>query len=116
MNFQSKDVKGNWIKFDFGNNRVNLTDYLIKSRLCNEDSSHPKSWVIEGSNDDSVWEIIDVQKDCPYLNGYGVSHAFTLENPNPHQFKYIRMRLTGKDWQGANILMINAFEMFGQLN
>lgn len=114
-NFQSKDARGSWICFDFKDRRVIPTNYEIKSRNCSEGASHLRNWVIEGSNNNSSWEILDQQNNCEYLNGISYAYTFPINNPNSRQYRYIRLRLSGKDWQGQYILMFNSFEIYGSL-
>lgn len=47
-------AKNSWICFDFKESSVVLTDYIIKSYPNGANTNHPKSWVIEGSNDDKL--------------------------------------------------------------
>ena len=92
--FHSKeDDKDAWLCFDFKKHRIIPTNYTIRSfhALPNE-GAHPKSWVIEGSNDNHDWTILDKQKDCPLLNGMNLVHTFSIENPEEKDFRFIILR------------------------
>ena len=58
--FRSKINQNNWI-FEFKENKIIPTNYPIKSYKNGKNGCHPKSWIIEGSNDNSKWEKLDEQ-------------------------------------------------------
>ena len=114
--FCSKNFENSWLCFDFKDNRVIPTHYTIRSNSCDENnSSHPKTWVIEGSNDNLSWDEIDEEINCAHLNGRNVSHTFEMNKQNSKEYKYIRMRLTGPNWYYCNYLIIDSFEIYGRL-
>lgn len=45
--------------------------------------------MIEGSNDNINWEIIDDQKNNSTQNGYNAIHTLKIENANDNKFKYL---------------------------
>lgn len=112
--FVSKNGSNNWIKFEFKNHRVKPTSYTIKSRE-NARCSHPKSWVIEGSNDDESWEILDEENDCEILRGANIIHTFQMNKQNSNEFRFIRMRITGQSWGNNGCFTISKFELHGTL-
>lgn len=113
--FESKDQKDGWICFDFKDHQVIPTDYAIRSYPCAPNIHHPRSWVVEGSSDNSSYETLDKQYDCSYLNGQNIVHTFKMNQPNGKEYRYIRMRLTGPDWANCNYLKIDSFEIYGRL-
>lgn len=113
--FQTDYLKNSWICFDFKENKVNLTNYQIKSFPYGQNNNHPKTWVIEGSNDNTNWIILDEQKNCPYLNGCNVTHLFSVTNSRNDSFRYLRMRLTASNWNNCHCLRIDSFEIYGNL-
>ncbi|KAK8839026.1 hypothetical protein M9Y10_032492 [Tritrichomonas musculus] len=122
LNFEDKNKSfwselspNNWICFEFVNNRIVPTNYTIRSCNLAKDRTHPKSWVIEGSDDNDSWEIYDQIENCNFLNGPSFSHLFKIQNPPKKAVKFVRMRLTDTDWYGTQSLMIEAFEIFGRL-
>ena len=108
-------MQNNWICFDFRKHRVVPTDYTIRSAIWDANDTHPRNWVIEGSNDDISWTIIDEENDCPFLNGKNVVHTFRMNRPNLKEFQYIRMKITGPDWRNSFYLGIDSFEIYGKL-
>lgn len=111
--FHSKDLENSWICLDFKDHKVCPTDYEIRSYSYNANDQHPKSWVIEVSNDLETWIKIDEENDCSYLNGRSVSHTFKMKIETLFAFRYLRMRLTGPNWLGKNSLAIDSFEVYG---
>lgn len=111
--FASRNLPNSWFCLDFKDHRVIMTDYTVGSTYNNY---HPKSWVIEGSNDNNTWNQIDLQSNCPYTNGSKIVHTFSIQNKNNDAFKYIRMRQTGPCWNGNNdYFRVNSFEIYGTL-
>lgn len=107
--FYSQNTPNSWICFDFKQRNVIPFYYQIMTFNC----YYPKSWVIEGSNDNSNWTILDEQNNCQYLNTNYKVHIFKISNPN--QFRYIKMRLTGPNWGNNNHFYISSFELYGKL-
>ncbi|KAK8860504.1 hypothetical protein M9Y10_012169 [Tritrichomonas musculus] len=113
--FISADEPNSWLCFDFKDHQVILTEYTIKtSCLFEKNMRHPRSWVIEGSNDSNSWEILDEQKDCSEINGKSITHTFSINNQELKKFKMIRLRATGPNWDGSNHLFIESFEIYGR--
>ena len=115
VNFQSDRDEKPWICFDFKEHRVIPSDYLIKSFDYEPGSNHPKTWIIEGSNDNESWDTLDRQENCPYLNGNHLVHSFKIQNNQDKEYKYIRMVHTGKTWNNNTFLRFESFEIFGSL-
>lgn len=113
--FYSRDEENSWICFDFNEHRIIPSHYTIGSRNWGRNSNHPKSWVIEGSEDNEKWDKIDEEIDCSFLNGKSLVHSFEMNNQINKKFKFIRMRSTGPDWRGKNVLAFESFEIYGKL-
>lgn len=113
--FVTDDNPNSWMCFDFKNSRVAPTFYTIKSTYLEQYHIHPKSWVIEGSIDNTSWEILDEQKNCSFLNGPFLVHTFKIQNLSLKEFKFIRMRITGPNWYNDHRLSIKSFELYGRL-
>lgn len=104
-----------WICFEFKENKIIPTCYQIRSKPSGVNGCHPKSWLIEGSNDSSNWEVLDSKKNCSILNGSNIPHLFSINNKNSKEFRYIRMKLEGKAWCGNYHLELDSFELYGKL-
>ena len=104
-----------WICIEVKNHRIIPTHYTVKTNGYSQNGHHPKSWVIEISDDNERWEIIDEEHDCSFLNGRFAYHTFPISTNKQHEFKFIRMRLTDKNWHSNYYLYISTFEVFGTL-
>ena len=56
----SSSTGSKWIKIDFSKPTY-ISAYKIITRGATGDTNLPKSWVLDGSNDDAIWENIDVR-------------------------------------------------------
>ena len=115
--FFSKSEQGSWICFDFKEHRVVPSSYTLRSISCRPGDRHPRSWVLEGSNDNKEWTTLDEEPDNSYLNGSKKIRSFNINKPNSKELQFIRMRITGPNWYGDNCLvieLIELFELFGQ--
>ena len=112
---ENQNLENCWFCMKFKNHRIIPSNYSIKS-----DNSHfgnvksPKSWVIEGSNDKSTWEILDEQKNDSFLKNYNI-HTFAMNNQSSKEFQYIRMRLTEPNWYGNFYFLVDRFNIYGTL-
>lgn len=115
--FHSDNSKDSWICFDFKNYRVIPTDYTIKSeKRWDKDGYHPKNWVIEGSNDQLKWILLDERKNCSDLKGRSLVHTFKINNScKSKKFQFIRFRQIGKNWKNDFYFIFDSFEIYGTL-
>lgn len=113
--FLSDDIENSWICIDFKKHQIIPTNYSIKSFELNQNSAHPKSWVIEASNDNKNWDLIDERNNCPFLNGRNFIHTFKIKNQVHNKYRYIRLRQTKPNWAESNYLMISCIEFYGTL-
>ena len=111
----TKNLSNEWFCFELKKHQIIPTYYSIKTNWQGQNGIHPRSWVIEASNDNSNWDIIDEQNDCSYLNGSYFSHSFPIKNTKQTEYKFIRMKLTGPNWSYTNYFYISKFEIFGTL-
>ena len=58
----------------FKEHRVIPTNFELS-----QNSAHPKSWIIEASNDNDNWDVIDERNNCPFLNGRNFIHTFIIK-------------------------------------
>ena len=94
------------------------TSYSIRSSGYGPGSGHPKSWVLEVSNDGSEdsWKAVDSRKDNNDLNDELLTRNFSLGTPPSGAFRFVRLRQTGENHWGSDILAICALELFGTLS
>lgn len=115
--FGVRDPTSQWICFEFKKFNVILESYTIRSYKGSV--YHPKSWIIEGSEDFNLWDKIDEQKDCNYMKGRTDSnnhvHTFIVQNQNHKPFKFIKITQTDKNWGNNTNFIINCIELYGSL-
>lgn len=102
-----------WIMFDFGEKRIKISDYSLKTYSGDPGCGHMKSWKMEGSNDANKFEKIDEVIDSDLLNSPSAEQTF---NCNCEKFyKYIKLSLIGMNHAGSDFLVIRSIEFFGSL-
>ena len=118
--FQSDGIQNSWLKFDFGDKKVQPNKYSIRTRHdCN--GYHPRNWVIEGTNVDSDndedWQQLDSRQNDTFLNNANVVHTYDISEgkTNKEFFRYLRIRQTGVDSSSNCHLTVSALELFGYL-
>jgi hypothetical protein len=112
--FCSGGQPGSWICFDFKNMKVLATQYSIKSRSdAGPGGLHPKSWVIEVSDDKNSWSVVDEKVGNGDLNGLGSVKTFKVDTPKAGQ--YLRMRQTGLNHCNSHYFSFGKIELFGNL-
>ena len=116
--FFSNDSPNSWICYDFGGRRVTPTSYSIRSYNWGRGGPHPKSWVLEVSSDGSKgsWEVVDSRENNEYLNGSLLTRNFAIGARPSEAFRFVRLRQTGENHAGNDLLVISALELFGALS
>lgn len=118
--FWSNNETNSWVCFDFCEHRVSPTKYTIRTATnWSNPNPNPKSWVIEGSDDnskdDKSWTNLTEESNVSCLDGQGgIIHTFDIKNKTPKKFRYIRFRQTGKNGQNGDNLIFDSFEIYGR--
>lgn len=111
--FHSEDKPNSWICLDFNGHRIIPTDYTLRTSYGH--CAQPRSWVFECSNDNANWESLDEENNQECLKGMGFIHTFKIRNQTSKEFRYIRIRSTGPDWNNWNYLILDSIEIYGKL-
>ena len=83
--WQSDITKNSWIKYDFKQYKILLKSYDIRSCYG------PKSFKVEGSNDDSNWSLLDQKNSAnDFAHGQNRRNHYDLSN-NSNKYRYIRI-------------------------
>ena len=118
----SKDGANQWIAFDFKDRRVTPTSYSARSGRGN----YPKSWVLEVSNEGCEeshwWTMVDRRNNEFALKGSNktadserMTSNFQIKPVPQGRFRFVRLRLTGKNFSGNDVLLLSSLEIFGTL-
>jgi hypothetical protein len=106
----SNNNSNEWIGYD-------LKRMKIVPRSNGVNSCHLKSWVIEGTNnlEEKEWIELDRQANNSSLNGSLFDVSVPISVSQEKAFQYIRLRMTGPDYNNSHWLYISGFELFGVL-
>ena len=116
--FCSNRSPNSWICYAFGERRVTPTSYSIRSCGHGKGGEHPKSWVLEVSNDGSEdsWVVVDSRENNEDLNSSYVIRNFAISDPVSEAFRFVRLHQTGKNHKGNDYLYLSALELFGAIS
>jgi hypothetical protein len=110
----SADTQHSWIKFDFKNRKISLTDYSIKSG--GQTSHLLVNWSIDGSNDDETWMTLDRRNTQDLNERYAVKSYRCESSPSSGSFfRFIRLTQVGPNSSNQHYLLIANVEFFGDL-
>ena len=89
---------------------------VLKTLLPNH---FPRSWQLDGSNDNETWIMIDNQPNTNQLNGANKKYTFQVSNPG--KYRYFRFTNTDSVWKINDLNIPEYFfclakvEFFGNL-
>jgi hypothetical protein len=109
--FQSKNEPNQWICYDFKDRRVRPTHYSINSYS----GYYIRSWIVEGSIDNANWIPLDRHEGDPKIDLNHRTGTFAIPILEDVDYKFIRLRHTGRTADGTDYLIITGFELFGYL-
>lgn len=111
--------KDSWIIFDFGERKINLSSYTIRSNGGSINGhAHPKTWKILGSNDNEQWETINEQTNNPILNGPNKQHRFECQQTSKY-YRYIQYKQEDSwddDKRYQYVVYLTCIEFFGSIS
>ncbi|KAH0787245.1 F5/8 type C domain containing protein [Histomonas meleagridis] len=111
--YVSPSIKSMWIQFDFRKHPFIVKSYTLQSPLSEgEDQQHLKSWNLLGSNDEQYWETLHQVENDSSLHGKGKINTWHLTNNNT-EYKFLRILMTGPNWQDNHILALQTIEFYG---
>jgi hypothetical protein len=88
--WEANTQNSGWLKLDFG---IGITKTLIQYKLYMQDQfGHiPKTWTLEGSNDDGTWVILDTQSD---VTNWVIPETKTFNFNNTIGYRYYRINIS----------------------
>jgi hypothetical protein len=100
-----------WNCYDRGDWRIKPTHYSIHSRYeCGSDTSHPKTWVLEGCTDWNQWDEVDRRDNNNDLIAQNVLRLFTVTHSS--EYHSLRLRQTRSNRTGAPCLVMSGSCVF----
>ncbi len=99
--------------FDLGTQSVQPNYYSIRHGY-HTDTSSLRSWVLQGSNDASNWDVLKEHKNDTTTNSAFATGSWSIPNVNK-KYRYLRVLSTGKNSSNYDHVMIGGFEVYGTL-
>jgi ubiquitin C-terminal hydrolase len=113
--FVSIDEPDQWIGYDFRTMTITPARYLIRSANVPQNSSHLRSWVIEGVRPEGGEPIeLDRRENIMTLNGPNILVQFRVTTTVP--VRLIRLRQIDLNWSGSNTLFVSYFDIIGEIS
>jgi hypothetical protein len=109
--FSTKNEPNPWVCYDFGDKRVRLSHYTIRSQ--DWDQNHPKNWNLEGSVDGDTWIELDRRERISSLDGE--LRVATFQVTKTADVRMVRLVATGLNTSGTRALVLSAMEVFGEV-
>jgi hypothetical protein len=103
-----------YFMFDFrpANISIKPTEYTIGYGCC---STHPRNWVLQGSNDVEHWTtLMEHVNDTNINSNEGKSHTWKLD-PIFGDFSVLKIKITGMSAHNNYFLVLNCFEVYGHV-
>lgn len=111
-NWAGQNLKNSSIIISFQRHKVLATHYSILSP--HHSGNYLQNWIIEGSNEDEKWHIIDRKENSTYLTGVLLSHTYKLDVNSI--FRNFRITQIGRNSGGNFYFHLSRFELFGSLS
>lgn len=97
------------IQYDFaGDAAYAVNGYTITSTAEDEPTRDPKNWTLEGSNDGSIWNVVDTRTGETF-DGRLLKKIYSCNNTTA--YKMYRLNITANN--GSDYIQIAEIEMFG---
>lgn len=104
---------GQFFKVDLGVNSSLLINHYTLKAQSDYNGNYPRNWKLQACNDDITWMDIDTQANNTDLNlGTFVSIPIAGQTT---AYRYWRLLLTGSDSAGAQYLVLDEWEFYGNL-
>lgn len=94
-----------WLKFDFGvGNTGKAASYTVSaSENSDHDTRAPKTWTLQGSNNDADWDVLDTQTDVPAWT-LGEMREYSIAVPA--SYRYYKLNITVGYSSGVNSYLV----------
>lgn len=115
--YESKNEQNVLIYFDFKDKEIQLSNYSIKSYDGAQNYGYLRNWVIEGSNNENDWEILDSHSNDSSLRGNNIIATFKTKKMKTF-YRFIRLHQTGESWYNNDnnyYLYFYMIEFYGKL-
>lgn len=110
--FLTTNDQPSWVELDMKRRKVRLTHYTLKGWPGAGD--YLKHWVLEASNDEINWSILDEKIDSSELCQKSAISTFQVAESNEF-YRYFRLRHTGVTSSSNTYLAFSCIELFGEV-
>lgn len=97
--------KTGWLKFDFGSGKT-VVKYTLSNDAHSKPGRAPKSWTLQGSNNDSDWNILDTQTDVAIWTSQEMRTYIISSSAS---YRYYKLDITAN--HGDTFLTIGELEL-----
>ena len=99
-----------WLKFDFGSGNTHIVlKYTLSFYSGSSVTRAPKSWTLQGSNNDVDWDVLDTQTN---VIAWSSSEMRTYSFANSTDYRYYKLNITAN--QGDNdYVTVGELELIG---
>jgi len=106
-------TNGSWFVLDLMKYELNPTFYTLRDSTSGGDYQL-RNWVLEGSNDNSIWSCLRTHANDSMIITQGVTGRWSIQVEG--YYRYFRVRVTGADRSGTSyFLFCSGFELYGNL-
>jgi hypothetical protein len=109
--FESKNEPNSWFSVQLKSKKIIPSGYLLRSH--GNSGNTPKTWRLEGSNDNNQWIVIDQQENRDWKTKQWSEVYLPVQTKEA--FSYFKFTQTGKNYQKDDYLRLNYFEIFGTI-
>ena len=101
-----------WLKFDLGSGNSGIVEtYTV---TCGDGSNlnrAPKTWTLQGSNNDADWDVLDTQTNVPVWTALGEMRTYSISSSA--DYRYYKLDITSS--QGGSYLTVGELELIEAL-
>ncbi|MBG1240984.1 discoidin domain-containing protein [Nostoc sp. NZL] len=108
--FTNSDTNA-WVNFYLGGKSLKCNYYSIKTRSSSS-GYHPRSWKLQGSNDNSNWVDLDSQVNNTTLTANSQWLSIPVANSSV-AYTNFRIYMTGNNSSGFGHLVLGEVELYG---
>lgn len=104
----SPNVANPWVLFDFKNTKIKLSGYYLKA----SPKVSPTSWILEGSNDNEQWIILDEQNSNYILK---FVHSCNLSVSTNDYYRFFKFTSIAKNSAASYQLVLEQIDFYGNI-
>ena len=112
--WSTPNESGSWIEFDFCKYKICPSNYTLKTMFADVKLPYMRSWRIEGSNDETHWDLLSEQRNSNTTTEARQWHTWDVISDK--EYRFIRLTQTDRNGSGNYCLFIHGIEFFGHIS